>query len=160
MKQVLNKLQNAWQRILGTALIALGFSACNMPFAAMYGTPYVDYTIKGKITDESDKPLNSAKVIVRNLGYQKNNLEYGDDIYNTPFLNDTLKVSENGDYIYKNAGGFDENDYRIIVIEKNHKPDSVELTLKFTEEDRVDDKTNSWLEGAVEETVNFSLKKY
>ncbi len=55
-------------RILSALLPLLGFTACenNGEVPAEYGTPSVDYQVKGQVTDTEGKPIKGIQVIVEN----------------------------------------------------------------------------------------------
>lgn len=61
-------MKNRLTAIFGTLLSAivsmLGFSACSSQ-ADMYGSPYGDFKISGIVTDEADKPVAGARIMVR-----------------------------------------------------------------------------------------------
>ncbi len=52
--------------VLGAALALLGFSACDGTMADEYGTPTVDYQVKGTVTDEAGNPIENIQVTLEN----------------------------------------------------------------------------------------------
>ena len=70
---------------------------CWPPFIAMYGAPDVDFTVKGKVTDESGKPIPGISVSLSEV--------FGTDEGFKPFnLLDSVKTDENGAYIIYGGG--------------------------------------------------------
>lgn len=61
---------NFVNRILAAMLALLGFASCGKDntdigdIPVEYGTPYVDYQIKGTVTDNSSTPIKDIKVVV------------------------------------------------------------------------------------------------
>ena len=58
----------------------------------MYGTPYAHYELKGKVTDESGKPVEGIRVAAKYT--QKNNGQYD----YTNIVKDTVYTDNNGSY--------------------------------------------------------------
>lgn len=50
----MNKL---WMLLLSL----LGFAGCDEPQEDMYGTPYAEYTVKGRVTDAAGTPIAASK---------------------------------------------------------------------------------------------------
>ncbi len=155
MNDVHEKWSGFLHKISAGILMLLGFSGCDRPFAAMYGSPTATYKIKGEVADEDGKPVTSAGVIVRSLGMDGSNLE-DEDFYESAWLHDTVKVDRDGKYSVEISNGeFRGTDFRIVVEDMAHKPDSVEVTMTPSG----GDKDNVWDMGSAEETVNFILEK-
>ena len=66
---------NKWMtRLLSGALVALGFTACDDEnngdypddYPLEYGSPSVEYRVKGTVTDEAGNPIENIRVIIRN----------------------------------------------------------------------------------------------
>ena len=51
-------MQRLWFAILGV----LGFSACDNPPLDMYGSPTVDFMVKGKVTDSEGTPIKGIVI--------------------------------------------------------------------------------------------------
>lgn len=51
----MNKL---WMLLLSL----LGFAGCDEPQEDMYGTPYAEYTVKGRVTDAAGTPIAGIEV--------------------------------------------------------------------------------------------------
>ena len=72
-----NKLMT---RLLSSALVALGFTACDNEttddvYPLEYGSPSVDYRVKGIVTDEAGNPIENIKWKLRQ---QKRRKEWRD----------------------------------------------------------------------------------
>ncbi len=152
MKQIQNKWFGIWQKILGSLLLLLGFSACDHPFAAMYGMPNADFSIKGTVTDEDGKPIPSATVTVRDLGHKGGNLNYP-DLYIDENYNHVMTTDSEGNYAMTTNGFASETLFRIVAKAAAHEPDSVEVTMTPPGSD------DDWYEGEAEVAVNIFLKK-
>ncbi len=152
MKQIQNKWFSLWQKIFGSLLMMLGFSACDGPAAGMYGMPTADFTIKGQVTDEDGKPISSATVIIRDLGYKGGNLDYP-DLYIDENYNNVLTTDSEGQYGVTRQGFASETLFRIVAKDASHESDSVEVTLVPP------GSNDTWYEGEAKETVNITLKK-
>ncbi len=152
MKQIQNKWFGLWQKIFGSILLMLGFSACDSPFAAMYGMPNADFSIKGTVTDEDGKPIPSATVIVRDLGNNGVRQDY-EGFYDNESYNHVMTSDAEGNYSMTTNGFASETLFRIVAKEASHEADSVEVTLTPPGSDE------DWYEGEAEVTVNLFLKK-
>lgn len=56
-------MQRFWLAILGL----LGFTACGNAPLDMYGSPTVDFTVKGKVTDSEGTPIKGIVVSSKNV---------------------------------------------------------------------------------------------
>jgi putative lipoprotein (rSAM/lipoprotein system) len=61
------KKVSAW--LITTCLSALGFTSCN-PFEVQleYGTPNANYSVKGVVTDEANRPIPGIQVTIGKQG--------------------------------------------------------------------------------------------
>lgn len=136
-------------RMMSGALTLLGFAACDSdsPEADEYGTPYATYEIKGKVTDEDQKEITGARIIVKALEYNSKNVAQ----YAQP---DTLKVGTDGSYDFKTKG-FPDISYRVVCEDPAavYNADSVDVQM--------DPKNggDGWYAGSDSKEVNFKLKK-
>lgn len=76
-------------------LSVLGVSSCDSIIGGaicMYGTPTAGYEIKGKVTDESGKPVESIRVAAKYT--QKNDGQYS----HTNIVTDTVYTDKSGSY--------------------------------------------------------------
>jgi len=61
------KVTNLINSILGILLGLLGFTNCgSSDLPCEYGTPNADYIVDGIVTDESGKPIEGVKTIIKN----------------------------------------------------------------------------------------------
>jgi len=71
-KEAMKVRINRWYNALVTALLSmLGISSCggeSGEAACEYGTPYVDYQVKGIVTDEAGTPIKGIRVSVPYAG--------------------------------------------------------------------------------------------
>ncbi len=107
----------------------LGFSGCDGKGitigADMYGTPPVDvFTVKGAVKDEAGNPITSAKVTIRDLSYPE------EDLYVERLGSETYDVDDKGEYVIEKFSYYSQ-EYRIVVKDAAHEPDSVEVLPTF-----------------------------
>lgn len=132
----------------------LGFSACGnndgdgWDSPVMYGTPSVDYTINGKVTNEAGNPIKGIQVAS------------GDDISGDPF---NLQSAEDGSFVLEredDAAVFgtiiltdiDGQDNGGLYKEKRVKIQS--LPMK-----KLKDGDGKWYQGAYEITADIQLEE-
>ena len=86
---------NKWMtRLLSGALVALGFTACDDEnngdypddYPLEYGSPSVEYRVKGTVTDEAGNPIENIRVIIRNAWDNTPN----------PYMDDTVYTDKQG----------------------------------------------------------------
>lgn len=65
----MKRINQVIQGLLSTLLVLLGFSSCDKLGALEYGSPYVDFQVKGQVTDESGKPIEGIRVTIENETY-------------------------------------------------------------------------------------------
>ena len=127
--------------LIAFLLGVLGFSSCNR--VSMYGVPHAELEATGKVTNELNEPVNSARVTLRH--------KYGGDC-------DTY-TDEDG--IYSLRGGmFPVDSVQIVVSDTSgvYEADSVRLKVDY---DRSDAKQrgDSWYRGTGYIYQDFTLKK-
>lgn len=151
---------NKWMtRLLSGALVALGFTACddeNNPedYPLEYGTPTVEYRVKGTVTDEAGNPIENIRVIIRNAWDNTPN----------PYADDTVYTDKQGAFANEmnTTGGIDKQKVYFDDIngEANggtFQPDSTSLTdMEVTQ---VKEGSGNWYQGQYEFTVEKKLKK-
>ena len=74
-------------RLFGMILTFL-FGSLGLTSCVMYGSPYCDFTVKGKVTEKEGEPVPQAKVVVDaynswvdGIGKHYTNLDYTDTLY-------------------------------------------------------------------------------
>ena len=145
-----------WYKALLSSLITmLGFTACDdSPFEPKeeYGSPYVRYTVKGRVTDAEGQPLKGIQAEV-GQSYP----EHFERI-----VNPTLTDADGHLDITFETNGYDQNT-RLVLKDIDGKAgggyfgtDSIlvsGLPRKKTEEGR------HWFQGAYEYTANITMTK-
>ncbi len=65
------KLTHLTQLILSAIISLLGFSSCkpSQEQYDMYGTPIIDYQLKGRVTDTENNPIAGLRVVIARQGY-------------------------------------------------------------------------------------------
>ncbi|KAA6313877.1 hypothetical protein EZS27_035420, partial [termite gut metagenome] len=107
----LKRMKNLWYRLLSGILVLLGLPACGeigFPGSNMaeYGTPYADYTIKGKVINPQKESIPDIQVIVKE--------QYSAGFSSNCYPVDTLYTSVNGTFEYHNPFVSPETSYRIV----------------------------------------------
>ena len=139
-------MQRFWFAILGV----LGFSACDNPPLDMYGSPTVDFMVKGKVTDSEGTPIkgiviSSKRVQSYNVGEGINAVtdENGDFVtnqihqtgfYGTLVFTDVDGADNGGDFatcerdlsalpktLVKNGDGWYKGEYEVTADVKLNK---------------------------------------
>lgn len=132
------------EKLLLAAASLLGFAtACeNKRTVDMYGTPYIDYKIKGKVTDKEGNPVKGIEV----SGNNDKPTATGDD--------GTYELS--GQHYSRNLGiTFTDTD----GPENGGEFAEKEVTVEFTETDRTE-KGEGWHEGSFARSgVDTALEK-
>lgn len=130
------------KKILIFFLAFLGISAC-VDGPCMYGTPYSDFSLKGKVTDENLAPLS----------------EIGIEISSQKHVLDTVYTIGDGSYAYQNdfytCGNGNKMKIKAFDPDSVYKEQSVEIELNFAGSE----KGNMWYEGHADATQNFKLTK-
>ena len=95
-----NKLMT---RLLSSALVALGFTACDNEttddvYPLEYGSPSVDYRVKGIVTDEAGNPIENIRVIIRNAWDNTPNPYADDTVTNIADMEATLVEEGHGSW--------------------------------------------------------------
>ena len=65
------KLTHLMQLILSAIISLLGFSSCELfqEQGDMYGTPIIDYQVKGCVPDTENNPIAGLRVVIARQGY-------------------------------------------------------------------------------------------
>ncbi|MDE6340967.1 MAG: radical SAM-associated putative lipoprotein [Muribaculaceae bacterium] len=133
---------------LWVALLALlGYSCENN--ADMYGTPYGEWEIKGEVTDEDNKPVADARILV--IYPEMNSSQF-----DSPEFEDCwVMTDKSGRYISEN-GGFPST-LKVVCIPDDPvlRSDSTMVELKYSGKKKKD----PWNWGSAKATVDFKLKK-
>lgn len=154
MKTKKKKLEH---RLLSGALLLLGFTACG-EVADEYGTPIVDFQVKGRVTSEDGKPLQGIQAVVK--GYYSYQKEDGTEVYE----NDTVYTDADGRFVsHKASTGWVDSEQLVlhdIDGEANggtFKSDSLKLTGMDRKQIKKGDK--HWYQGMYEYSTEMTLSK-
>ncbi|MDD2292626.1 MAG: radical SAM-associated putative lipoprotein [Bacteroidales bacterium] len=141
-----------YRKVLALLLGMLGVSSCVMK--VMYGTPYADYNISGKVKQPSGAPIVGAKVVIGQVS--------DTGTYNSGLsVFDTLSTDRDGRYVF-NRDEWPATHLRIIAMDTDgdlnggtFKRDSIDITdIQF------EGKSGSWYSGKLTLTdVDITLKK-
>ena len=91
------------------SLVGLGSVGCYGPL--MYGTPSADFSVKGKVTDESGRPIPDLQVIIGRRYYSSTSVIYNQ----TYFPIDTIKTGSDGIYRMNAEGEFPPENLQVDV---------------------------------------------
>ena len=139
------------KKILGCLLALLGFAGCESITngGEEYGSPYVEYSVKGEVTN-GENALDNVEV------------KFFHPYYSTMWksvVTDKVgkyQVQERNSYI----GPHDTLKLKVIVDDLSNKYQSDTANVMFLKSDFSGKKKNDyWFEGSAEKTVNFTLKK-
>ena len=143
--KVLNKI-NA---VIAFLLSVLGFSSCDFTkkygvpneIRSMYGTPYAEIEATGKVFNEQNEPVSSARVTLKD--------SYSIDSY----------TDKDGIYTIRVTNELPKDSISIVVNDTNgvYESDSVRIKVDY---DRSDAKEhNDFYEGKASIYQDFQLKK-
>lgn len=138
----MKSINQAIHGILSALLTLLGFGSCDKIGTLEYGSPYVDYQVKGQVTDEEGNPIEGIRV--------------------------TFETSP--DALYTDANGhFESKEIRNVVVYGKIKfedidgsahgsflPDSADLAN--LEQKQIEKGDGNWYEGKFEINVQQQLK--
>ena len=137
------------KKFLGCLLALLGFAGCESITTGgeEYGSPYVEFSIKGEVTDGENSIENVEVKLLSpyGLGVMQSKITDKDGKYSFPpdriGLYDTLQIP-------------------IVADDLNNKYQSDTVKVTFVRSDYSGKKKNNeWFCGSAEKTVNFTLKK-
>lgn len=154
---------NKWMtRLLSGALVALGFTACDDEnngdypddYPLEYGSPSVEYRVKGTVTDEAGNPIENIRVIIRNAWDNTPN----------PYMDDTVYTDKQGEFANEmnTTGGIGKQKVYFDDIDGEanggtFQSDSTDLA--DMESTQVKEGSGNWYQGQYEFTVEKKLKK-
>ena len=151
---------NKWMtRLLSGALISLGFTSCDNEttddvYPLEYGSPSVDYRVKGTVTDDAGNPIENIRVIIRNAWDNTPN----------PYMDDTVYTDKQGEFANEmnTTGGIGKQKVYFDDIDGEanggtFQSDSTDLA--DMESTQVKEGSGNWYQGQYEFTVEKKLKK-
>ena len=149
MKKISTFLLKSVNGLLTGILALLGFSSCDQVSTDMYGTPHSKFTIKGKVTNESNIPIPQIQI----------RSPYGEDIPHA----DTLYTDSKGEFKYSSTGSLRSNNIPLLLTdidgEKNegsYAPDSVSVSFKDAD---VTGGDGGWYLGEATKEITIVLKE-
>ena len=154
----MKRINQAIQGLLSTLLVLLGFSSCDKIGALEYGSPYVDFQVKGQVTDESGKPIEGIRVTIENetYGFSVNH----DGVWKYSFA-DTVYTDADGRFVSREIN--DGSIYGKIFFEDidgpangSFLPDSA--NLENLEQKQIEDE-DGWYNGKFEVNVQQELER-
>ena len=154
----MKRINQAIQGLLSTLLVLLGFSSCDKLGALEYGSPYVDFQVKGQVTDESGRPIEGIRVTVENetYGFSVNH----DGVWKYSFA-DTVYTDADGRFVSREIN--DGSIYGKIFFEDidgpangSFLPDSA--NLEDLERKQIEDE-DGWYNGKFEVNVQQELER-
>lgn len=135
-------------RLLSGVLLLLGFDSCDSvgiggDIPCEYGMPYVNFELKGKVTDTRQQPLTHSRVILKGVGQG----------YPRPF--DTIQADASGSYQWKEEHMPIIEKMRVVCEDPTgtHLTDSTDITIAPKGEKK------GWCVGSDTQEVNFQLKE-
>ena len=137
------------KKILGCLLALLGFAGCESVTngADEYGSPYVEFSVKGEVTDGQNS-LDNVEV------------KFLHPYYETAWKPGV--TDKDGKYQIQGADSYPRDTLKLKVIadDLNNKYESDTADVMFLRSDfSGKKKKDDWFEGSAEKTVNFTLKK-
>ena len=146
--------------MISSVITLLGFSGCGNigePQPDMYGSPYVDFEIKGKVTDEKGNAVKDALISMKGkFSENQNEFHWVTPIYESPeWQKYAIYSNDKGTYEIKQSSPY--SIVRVICTPAETSglaADSVELKITYNR-----DKNDSWYMVSYSGTVNFKLKE-
>lgn len=142
------KILSFINRCLAGVLAVLGFqtTGCAMKYGVMeptveYGSPWADYKVQGKVTDQEQAPLKDIQVVLESPKYRG--------------YSDTLYTDENGEYKFQNY--FIPTDSVSVTANDTAGVYASESKKEALSYDRKD--ADTWYRGVGSAEVNFELKE-
>lgn len=154
----MKRINQAMQGVLSALLALLGFGSCDKIGADEYGSPYLEYQVKGQVTDESGKPIEGIRVTIENetYGFSVNH----DGVWKYSFA-DTVYTDADGRFVSREIN--DGSIYGKIFFEDidgpangSFLPDSA--NLEDLEQKQIEDE-DGWYNGKFEVNVQQELER-
>ena len=146
------KLRIWTNTLIGVILGLLGISSFSCAKygapTAMYGVPTGDLTFDGKVSDETDKPLEGIQVIRRGGWKDDADMRYWDG------WADTLYTNADGE-VHKEYDGIFPLRYQKVIVNDpagEYQSDSITSEVNYTG-------GNGWDEGKATLKTDFKLRK-
>ena len=153
------KTNKGMTRLLSCSMISLGFTSCDNEttddvYPLEYGSPSVDYRVKGTVTDEAGNPIENIRVIIRNAWDNTPN----------PYMDDTVYTDKQGAFANEmnTTGGIGKQKVYFDDIDGEanggtFQSDSTDLADMESTQGK--EGSGNWYQGQYEFTVEKKLKK-
>ncbi|MBP3425067.1 MAG: radical SAM-associated putative lipoprotein [Alistipes sp.] len=137
------------RKLLYLLLGALGFAGCSESFSCEYGTPSVDFTVKGKVTDSEGTPIKGIVVSLET--------DSGTVMQSTTTATDgTFTTTKTDDWLFYDSvliftdtdGEANGGDFATYEVEVEELPKT-----------KVKEGDGNWYQGEYEVTVDVKLRK-
>ncbi|MBP3518174.1 MAG: radical SAM-associated putative lipoprotein [Parabacteroides sp.] len=155
MKKNFTTLLKSINWLLTSILTLLGYSACDSsePGADMYGSPHANFTIKGKVVNQENKPVPDLEIkcLVEHRGDNRSWFDTIPPVSTTQAGTFTCQFVE-----------FPTDNLRIIAtdvdgdLNGSYEKDSIDIAI--SNDDYKGDK-GAWFKGSVEKEINITLKE-
>ena len=165
-----SKQKSLLSRLCAAVLALLGFASCEKfnDVRLEYGTPSVDFKVKGTVTDEASNPLEGIRVIVRTEfdNHPNPRQSYVDDLgrYHAYGGDDTLYTDVKGRYESHELNAISIASQKVYFDDIDgaagggaFKSDSVQIKNAPNEQYKKGD--GHWYNGGYEYTVDVQLQK-
>ncbi len=148
-------------RLCAAVLVLLGFASCEKAFNGIfvpveYGSPSVDFKVKGTITDENENPLEGIRVIVRkNEQNRPSPYDEEDTIYTDAKGKYQSKEFMRVDFVWEQKAYFDDVDGEAHggVFQSDS------MLVKDAPKEHYKEGSGNWYSGGYEYTIDVKLKK-
>lgn len=160
------------ESLLSGALALLGFTGCSSEInevICLYGSPSVDYQVRGTVTDTQGKPLKNIQVILSNPDtyyyYDDNGQPYlnGCDSISGEVCPDTIYTDKDGKFASHKVMSFSTEKILVKFQDIDGEANGGEFQEKSFTKDDFDKKelkkSNSWYSGEFEYSKNVQLKR-
>lgn len=145
------KLKKFISTILGSIIALLGFSSCEGNGEEMYGSPYCEFELKGKVTTESGTAVENSTITVKaGIKVENDKFEY------VPY-DQSAKTNGKGEYLFSTMSPVYMEKVRVVCMPPDTnilRADSTEINIVYTK----DNNKNGWCVGTYSGTADFKLK--
>jgi len=165
MKKIFRTFIKGTNWALADLMGLLGFACSEDDYPAPeYGSPYADFMVTGKVTNEQGVPLSDVRIVVPKVDqYQKPTAGFipGQTFF-TEAVDDTLYAAPNGSFEYT-YHGFPINDttnihlkFEDLSANSQLSPDSVKVAFLPAD---IKGGEDGWYRGKAEKNINITLKR-
>ena len=136
----MKRINQAMQGVLSALLALLGFGSCDKIGADEYGSPYLEYQVKGQVTDKEGNPIEGIRVTFET----------------SP---DTLYTDADGHFESEDGAGYGKIKFEDIdgPAHGSFLPDSA--ALETFERKQLEQGDGNWYKGKFEINVQQELER-